>query len=414
MLLFEAYRYHMLRSNALLAILKVPISDFSPGCAELQREMIIHRRKYINHHFELSIKTEHLALPPDSLTPTITSSPAVHLEQDSPHRDSQDCARKGDDARPSAESEIGNTQEKPHQRLDRSIDGVDARLADFSSSSISSLTTAPHATQTKNLTTSIANNGSRGHVVEEEKAPHIMVSEMDAFSTQEETQQQTDRLAHDVNAMLDRPASAPASLSNTLPLDIHTEGHPPPSINDDSVARVHEELAKFGDEMEMHRAQTKRRQRIYEATDAVIEVLDKLSEVHEIARAASIVVSGIYRVIKAKHEQNEAIVTLYDVMIETFKLAVDKEALKNQGYFTKLFNEIVRQSEECYVFLSNHMFQGYLRQVLDLWNTPAKIAEFKAAFEQLKKRFVETQIEFTAVTIINTQKAIESLGELPS
>ncbi|KAK7051170.1 hypothetical protein VNI00_004670 [Paramarasmius palmivorus] len=384
------------------------MSDFPPGCAELQREMIIHRRKYINHHFELSIKTEHLALPPDSLAPTITSSPAVYLEQDGPHRDSQDRARKGDDSRPSAESEIGNTQAKPHQRLGRSIDGVSARPADSSSSSISSPTTAPHATQTENLITPIANDGSRGHV--EEKASHTMVSEMDTFSTQEETRQQTDRLAHEVNAMPDRPASALALLLPNLSLDIHTEGHPPPSFDYDSAVRVHEELAKFGDEMETRRVQTEKQQRIYEATDAIIEVLDKLSEVHEIARAASIVVSGIYRVIKAKHKQNEAIVTLYDVMIEMFKLAVDKKALNKQGYFTKLFNEIVRQSEECYVFLSNHMFQGYLRQVLDLWNTPAKIAEFKAAFEQLKKRFIETQIEFTAVTIINTQKAIKSLG----
>ncbi|KAK7045849.1 hypothetical protein VNI00_007271 [Paramarasmius palmivorus] len=178
-----------------------------------------------------------------------------------------------------------------------------------------------------------------------------------------------------------------------------------------SVARVEDDPNKVKDEVERVRRQTEKCKCIYEAADTVIEALDTLSEIHEIARAASIVVSGIYHIIKAKHEQDEAIVALYDVMIETFKIAVDKKVLNEWGYFTKLFNAIVQQSEECYVFLSNYMFKGLLYQVSSFWNTPSKIAEFNTAFEQLKKQFYETQIEFTAVTIINTQKAIESLGE---
>ncbi|KAK7051441.1 hypothetical protein VNI00_004415 [Paramarasmius palmivorus] len=176
-----------------------------------------------------------------------------------------------------------------------------------------------------------------------------------------------------------------------------------------SVAKVEDDPDNVKDEVERARRRTEKCKRIYETADTVIETLDTLSEIHEIARVASIVVSGIYRIIKAKHEQDEAIVGLYDVMIETFKIAVDKKVLNERGYFTKLFDEIVRQSEECYVFLSNYMFKGVLHQVSSFWNTPSKIAEFNTAFEQLKKRFVETQIEFAAITIINTQKAVESL-----
>ncbi|KAK7041905.1 hypothetical protein VNI00_008886 [Paramarasmius palmivorus] len=396
--------------------------------------MIIHRRKYINHHFELSIKTEHLALPPDSLTPTNTSSPAVHLEQDGTHRDSQDCARKGDDARPSAESEIGNTQAKPHQRLDRSIDGVDARLADFSSSSISSSTTAPHATQTKNFTTSITNNGSRGHIVEEEKASHTMVSEMNTFSTQEETRYQTDRPAHELDAGLNRSLSAPPTA--LLPAT-GSEDHPLLDVEDDfkqRTARFNEGIVKLNDPVEKKRALAEKRRHIYQTAETIIKGLDRLSEAHEIARAASIVVSGIYHVIKAKHEQNEAIVSLYDIMTETFSIVLDKAPLNTRGHFTKSFNDIVRQSEECYVFLSNYMLKGSLRQLIDLWDTPSKIAEFTAAFELLKKQFIDAQIEVTMsiaidaqkhlksieqkavvtmVTVLNTQKVVESIGESP-
>ncbi|KAK7015113.1 hypothetical protein VNI00_019220, partial [Paramarasmius palmivorus] len=187
------------------------------------------------------------------------------------------------------------------------------------------------------------------------------------------------------------------STSTAAPSTTNPEDCVPGTVEDGpkgvtSVARVEDDPDNVKDEVERARRRTEKCKRIYETADTVIEALDTLSEI-----------------IKAKHEQDEAIVGLYDVMIETFKIAVDKKVLNERGYFTKLFDEIVRQSEECYVFLSNYMFKGVLHQVLSFWNTPSKIAEFNTAFEQLKKRFVETQIEFTAVTIINTQKAVESL-----
>ncbi|KAK7051181.1 hypothetical protein VNI00_004681 [Paramarasmius palmivorus] len=397
--------------------------------------MLIHREKYNNHCLTLLMKMEHSPVLPGpsalSATPTTTGNLDSLLALDSNH---QECATKENDARPSAESEIGNTQAKPHQRLDQSIDGVSARLADSSSPSISSSTTAPHATQTENLTTSIANDGSRGHVVKEEKAPHTMVSEMDVFSTQEETHYQIDRPAHELDAGLDRSSSAPPTA--LLPAT-GTEDHPLLDVKDDlkqRTTRLNEGIATLDDPVEKKRALAEKRRHIYQTANTVIKALDLLSEAHEIARAASIVVSGIYHVIKAKHEQNEAIVSLYDIMTETFSIVLDKAALNTRGHFTKSFNDIVRQSEECYVFLSNYMLKGSLRQLIDLWDTPSKIAEFTAAFELLKKQFIDAQIEVTTsiaidaqkhlkslerkaavtmVTVLNTQKVVESIGVSP-
>ncbi|KAK7015871.1 hypothetical protein VNI00_019027 [Paramarasmius palmivorus] len=150
--------------------------------------------------------------------------------------------------------------------------------------------------------------------------------------------------------------------------------------------------ASLEDKMEKLKVQSEKRKRIYETADTVIETLNQLSEI-----------------IKAKHQQNEAIIELYDAMVETYKITVTDEALKEVLSFSELFDKVVRQSEECYVFLSNYMFKGRLCQVMDFWNTPQMIAGFQSAFEQLKKQFIETNIQVTTVTVINTQKAVESL-----
>ncbi|KAK7032486.1 hypothetical protein VNI00_013054 [Paramarasmius palmivorus] len=222
-----------------------------------------------------------------------------------------------------------------------------------------------------------------------------------------------DRLKLSLKAHYSVLLPGPSMSTSTATASTTTGGIIPEAIEDDSlgVVRVEDDSAKLEDEVERVRRRTEKRKRIYQTADAVIETLEHLSErpsyqVHEVARAASIVVSAIYRIIKAKHEQNEAIVALYDIMIETHKIAVEKGALNQESEFTGLFDEIVQQTEECYVFLSNYMYKGRLYQVMDFWNSPSKIEDFKSAFEQLKMRFMETQVEVTTATVLYTQRVV--------
>jgi hypothetical protein len=68
------------------------------------------------------------------------------------------------------------------------------------------------------------------------------------------------------------------------------------------------------------------------------------------------------KVVKSQHESDKAVVALYDVMIETYKIAVHNDALNQEGDFSELFDTIVCQSQECYLFLSKYVFQGRLRE----------------------------------------------------
>ncbi|KAK7026004.1 hypothetical protein VNI00_015835 [Paramarasmius palmivorus] len=353
--------------------------------------MFIHKEKYRNCLFKLSIKTEHTALSLDSSTPTVTLSTIVDLQQRDPHSDSQECVTKGDDTQLSVEpvTERLTIQAELRHQIDQSAAEVDTRLDDSSSSSTSPSTTAFPATQTERHPTADTSDDSRGLAVDGSDAPPGIQAEL------QQSPDEVDR-ALDETSTSKTPASQAGGRNSRI-------------IDNGSKQPVAEGDVELETEMEKLKRRTENRQRIYQITDVIITALDHLSEIHESARIAFIVVSKIYDVIKAKHEQNEAIVALHGVMVATYDIAVKKDALNEQGDFSGLFDEIVQQSQECYVFLSNYMVKGLLSQVMDFWKTSSKIEDFNCAFEELQKRFFNTQVEVTTVAVLDIRRTLESL-----
>ncbi|KAI3616807.1 nacht and wd40 domain protein [Moniliophthora roreri] len=141
----------------------------------------------------------------------------------------------------------------------------------------------------------------------------------------------------------------------------------------------------------------------------VLEVLGNLAEMHDIARAAWIAVSGVYKVVEAYYKQNSEIVDLYDAMIEAYKIVEDNNGINQAGHFSEVFEEIVRQSEECNIFLSKTISKDGTRQVIDFWATSRKLEEFTIAFKQLKAKFGETQTKVTTASVLDIRKGVDYL-----
>ncbi|KAK7051442.1 hypothetical protein VNI00_004416 [Paramarasmius palmivorus] len=87
-----------------------------------------------------------------------------------------------------------------------------------------------------------------------------------------------------------------STLTSTAAASTEQQEHAPPAVEDrqDADTKADRDSANLEDKIEKLKVQTEKRKRIYQTADTVIETLNQLSEVHEIARAASIVVSGIY------------------------------------------------------------------------------------------------------------------------
>ncbi|KAK7015851.1 hypothetical protein VNI00_019044 [Paramarasmius palmivorus] len=169
--------------------------------------------------------------------------------------------------------------------------------------------------------------------------------------------------------------------------------HAPPAVEDlqDAGTKTDGDSASLEDKIEKLKVRTEKRKRIYQTADTVIETLNQLSEA-----------------IKAKHEQDEAIVALYDIMIETYNVAIENNALNAEGDFSALFDRIVSQSQECYIFLSSCIIKGNLCRVMD--HTSLTIADLKGTFEQLKEEFFKSQVKVTTMTVLQTHRAVRSMG----
>ncbi|ESK87631.1 nacht wd40 domain-containing protein [Moniliophthora roreri MCA 2997] len=146
------------------------------------------------------------------------------------------------------------------------------------------------------------------------------------------------------------------------------------------------------------------------SVEPIMEFLDNLSEIHDIARAAWFAVSGIYQVVKALNNQDQEIVALYQTMLEAYQIAQENEALNQGGHFSELFGRIVKQSEECYVFLSKYCSKNRMAQILDRWDAPGKIKKFTEAFKMLRDEFTDTQIKTTTVLALDNQRNMTTLA----
>uniref|UniRef100_A0A0W0F2Z7 Nephrocystin 3-like N-terminal domain-containing protein n=1 Tax=Moniliophthora roreri TaxID=221103 RepID=A0A0W0F2Z7_MONRR len=89
--------------------------------------------------------------------------------------------------------------------------------------------------------------------------------------------------------------------------------------------------------------------KIIEPAEPLLQVLNGLAELHPIAQAAWLSVSGIYQVVKSQYSKDQAIISLYEMMMEAYAMATQNDGLNQHGDFSDIFNELVRQTQECQI-----------------------------------------------------------------
>ncbi|KAK7016372.1 hypothetical protein VNI00_018932 [Paramarasmius palmivorus] len=178
-----------------------------------------------------------------------------------------------------------------------------------------------------------------------------------------------------------------------------------PAAKDDLATRI----PKLKPKIEEKETAVERNKKYIELGDVIIQRLEILSEL-----------------VKSSHENDKAIVELYHDMIETYEIALDRNALEVQGVFSKIFDEIVQVSQDCETFLSGCLSRGRLSKsslavkgcnpyatISETLINPqtSKITEFKDTFSQLRGKFNNFQLKVTTVTVLKTQKVLDSMGK---
>ncbi|KAL0565799.1 hypothetical protein V5O48_016221 [Marasmius crinis-equi] len=131
-------------------------------------------------------------------------------------------------------------------------------------------------------------------------------------------------------------------------------------------------------------------EQILDNTQVIIEVLEALSGM-----------------LQAKRKLDQDVVNLVDTMNQVYGCAtVRDDPLSNYEKFRVLFDAMIRQSTECFWFISNYISEGYLRNMI---NAPTKINEFKLAFQRLEKSFTDAQLRTTTATSVVIKDLVVAL-----
>ncbi|KAL0573601.1 hypothetical protein V5O48_008360 [Marasmius crinis-equi] len=130
--------------------------------------------------------------------------------------------------------------------------------------------------------------------------------------------------------------------------------------------------------------------KILENTSVLTRVLDELA-----------------KILQHKRELDEKLANLVDSMNQVYGCAIVKDdPLRNYDIFQSLFDAMLKQSIECFLFISNYISDGYLRHMVD---ASQKIDEFTKAFRKLKALFSDVQQYKTTTTILETKDLLVDL-----
>ncbi|KAL0573143.1 hypothetical protein V5O48_008819 [Marasmius crinis-equi] len=151
---------------------------------------------------------------------------------------------------------------------------------------------------------------------------------------------------------------------------------------------------------------------IVEKTMVISEVLEKLSGM-----------------LQKKCELDRELLDLIDSMNQLYECAIVQDGLKNYATFHVLFDAMIQQTIECFLFVSNYISDGYFRETCSTFVPAAyipvlmrslaghmttvsdKIDRFKSSFENLKTHFNNGLLRTSAITTIATKDLVVGLHE---
>ncbi|KAL0571995.1 hypothetical protein V5O48_009961 [Marasmius crinis-equi] len=147
---------------------------------------------------------------------------------------------------------------------------------------------------------------------------------------------------------------------------------------------------------------------ILENTSVITEVLETLSGVNSTTELGWLVVSAPLKMLQSKLELDNKLVDLVDSMNQLYGCAIVKDALKNYETFQILFDAMIQQSVECFLFISNYISDGYFRHMITV---SGKIDRFKSSFENLKSRFDNELLRTNTVATMATKDLVVGLHD---
>ncbi|EJC98388.1 WD40 repeat-like protein [Fomitiporia mediterranea MF3/22] len=143
--------------------------------------------------------------------------------------------------------------------------------------------------------------------------------------------------------------------------------------------------------------------------DFLVNVIDKLSQVHPYVNFAWQVASTLYKTIRRQFEVDKNVVELVHVIEDAFNFAREADFLRNKiQYLETIVIQLLKQTDECCLFLqeyARHMFTGRMLKT----DMDGKIDKFKQCLRLLKQSIDSGAVIHTAFVSLRMSSRIDTL-----
>ncbi|TFK48383.1 WD40 repeat-like protein [Heliocybe sulcata] len=138
------------------------------------------------------------------------------------------------------------------------------------------------------------------------------------------------------------------------------------------------------------------------------DLFDEIAKVHPISVTAWGLLSIAWTVLQSERTRTKKVLALRQSMISVYSVAREKNKLKELDEFKELFRDLMKQTMECALFLSQYFSNGFFRRLTDT-AADQKIREFTLAFQDFRDRFRDTALEKVTVVSVGCYQCLQRL-----
>ncbi|KZT25309.1 WD40 repeat-like protein [Neolentinus lepideus HHB14362 ss-1] len=145
---------------------------------------------------------------------------------------------------------------------------------------------------------------------------------------------------------------------------------------------------------------------LVESIEPFKNVFDEVAKIHPFAAAAWGLLSMAWSVLQAERTRTKQVLDLREAMIKAYMVAQEDEVLKKLEEFRAIFADLMKQTSECALFLSQYFSGGFFRRLTNI-AADKKIQEFTDAFQSFHDAFHDKSVRKITIVSLASYECIK-------
>ncbi|KAL0063482.1 hypothetical protein AAF712_009575 [Marasmius tenuissimus] len=151
-------------------------------------------------------------------------------------------------------------------------------------------------------------------------------------------------------------------------------------------------------------------QHVADKSEIIVSVLETIAGAHPAVKIAVDFMQVPLKMLKDKLDMDGKVVDLVNTMNELYGCATVKDdTLRNYDDFQVLFEAMIKQSINCFIFISKYDSESYPKHILE--GAPEKINGFQKSLQHLKEQFNDEQLRLNTSTTLEVKSLVVALRE---